>query len=322
MPNFSVALRLKRVKGKKYYYLHLAYFLISGPKTFSQYVGLKKPSKRKLELLETAFKNKLIEKLYRQKVSSELISRDDIIKAALFRDLFRKKYASLSPTKKRKFDMDRTVLFALTTLTTEDVDVELQDVLNALEKTSPLSLREQISQNMLKAVGMIQQTQKINSDYLLRLHKTAMAEFETKKPGSFREKQVYIHRQDQSFPLGREIAYQPPSFAKIPRLVEEFVQWYNSEEANPLEKAALAHFRLYRIHPFLDGNKRICRLVFNQTLLANGFPLLNISEQKEKYFEALLESAEADDPRPLVNFTLKEYFRQVKRFLKSENERD
>ena len=317
MPNSVMPLRLKKVKGKNYYYLHLAYFLVSAPKAFSKYVGLSKPSKSKLAKLETAFKDELIGSLYTGKVSCESVSKDDLIKAALFRDLFHKKYESLSPVKKRKFDVGQTVLFTLTTLTTEDVDVELKDVLNALGKTSQLSLREQISKNMLNAIELIQKTHGLDTSCLLRLHKTAMADFETKKPGTFRDKQVYIRRQDPSFPLGREIAFQPPSFAKIHRLIGEFMGWYRSTGLNPLEKAALAHFKLYRIHPFLDGNKRICRLVFNQTLLNSGFPLLNISEQKEKYFEALIRSTETNNPKPLADFTLKEYFRQVKRFLKN-----
>ncbi len=317
-----MGMRVKSVKGKPYFYLDLGYRLPVGFKTFSKYIGAKKPSQQKLKQLEENFKSELLQKLYGQKVSSELVSEDDLIKAALFRDLFFKKYDSLSSVKKRKFDVDNTVIFALTTLTTEDVAVDLSDVQNAMEKETGLTLRERISKNMITAVEKIKENEKINPYFLLSLHKTIMATFEGKSPGQLRNKQVYIHRQSQDHPLGMEIEYRPPPYQKIPGLIEKFSDWYEKSKLNPIEKAAVAHFKLYKIHPFLDGNKRICRLLFNKTLLNNGFPLLNISERKETYFESLIESTEKNNPKPLAEFAVKEYFRQVKRFLKSgKNER-
>ena len=98
-------------------------------------------------------------------------------------------------------------------------------------------------------------------------------------------------------------------------MIDEFVKWYNSTKLNPVEKAALAHYNLYRIHPFLDGNKRICRLISKKTLLDEGFPLLNISVKKEHYFQSLIDSVKKDTPKKLAEFTLKEFFRQTKEFL-------
>lgn len=44
-------------------------------------------------------------------------------------------------------------------------------------------------------------------------------------------------------------------FISLNKLIDEFTEWYKSTSLNPIEKAALAHYNLYRIHPFLDGNK-------------------------------------------------------------------
>ena len=50
-------------------------------------------------------------------------------------------------------------------------------------------------------------------------------------------------------------------------LMTDLVDWYNeaetSGEYNPLELAALFHYRYIRIHPFEDGNGRIARLLVN-----------------------------------------------------------
>jgi len=311
-----MALRTKTVKGRKYYYLDFSYFIANKAKTFSKYLGSKKPAKDKMAKIGQSFRDEIILKLAGKSYSNEFISKDELIKALLFRDAFARKFASLSDVQKKKYEVDSTILFTLTTLTTEDVDVSLGDVRNAFEKESRLSMREQISKNMLKAVESIKEKHVLAKQYLLELHKTIMASFEGKSPGKTRAGQVYLQKRDEKNPLGTEIGYRPPHYSRIEKLLDDFVEWCNSTSLNPLEKAAQAHYKLYKIHPFLDGNKRICRLVLNKTLIDEGFPLLNISTKKEQYFQTLIDSVEKDLPKKLAEFTLKEYFWQIKEFLK------
>lgn len=313
-----MALRTKKVKGKIYYYLDLSYFILNKSKTFSKYIGAKKPSKKELDKIEEEFKSETISKLAGEKYANELISKDALIKALLFREAFNKKFASLSKVQKRKYEVDSTILFALTTLTTEDVDVSLGDVVNAFEKDRHFSMREQISKNMLNAVKSIKVKRKLDKKYLLELHKSIMSDFEDKNPGMLRNRQVYLHKQGAVNPLGIEIGYRPPHYRKIDKLLDCFVEWYNSTKLNPIEKAAMAHYKIYKIHPFLDGNKRICRLIFNKTLIEEGFPLLNISLKKESYFQVLISAVEKDNPNKLAEFTLKEFLWQTKAFLKQK----
>ena len=234
----------------------------------------------------------------------------------LFKEAFNKKFASLSKVQKRKHEIDSTILFTLTTLTTEDVDVSLDDVINSFKKDKQLSMREQISKNMLKAVESIKEKHEIDKKYLLKLHKTIMADFEEKTPGQVRNKQVYLHKQDPKNLLGIEIGYRPPHYSKIDELLDDFVKWYNSTKLNPLEKAATAHCKIYKIHPFLDGNKRISRLILNKILIEEGFPLLNISLKKELYFQTLINAVEKNKEKKFTEFTLKEFLRQTKAFIK------
>ena len=310
-----MGLRTKIIKGKKYYYLDLSYFVSNRSKTFSKYIGAKKPLRNEIAKIKDSFRSEIISKLAGKHYDNKLISKDDLIKALLFRNAFNNIFSLLSDVQKRKYEVDSIILFTLTTLTTEDVSVSLRDVQNAFEKTRQLNMREQISKNMLKAVESIKVSHEIDKKYLLELHKTIMARFEEKTPGKLRNQQVYLHMQDTKNPLGKEIAYRPPHYKKLNKLIDEFVDWYKSTKLNPIEKAALAHYNLYKVHPFLDGNKRICRLILNKTLLNEGFPLLNISTQKERYFQSLIDSVEKDAPKKLAEFTLKEFFRQTKGFL-------
>ncbi len=312
-----MTLVVKKIKERNYYYSFLSYFLADKSRSFSKYIGVKKPTDKSLKKIESQFKVELIKRLSGKDYSNSLMNKDEVIKSILFSIAFDKKYQKLTNLKRRKYDIDSTVIFTLTTLTTEEVDVDLIDVKNALIKTSGMTLREQISKNMLQAVESIKGTHELDQNYLLALHRTIMAKFEVKTPGDFRKKQVYLYRKRSARSSGdRELRYRPPHHSKIIPLLKQFFGWYGKSELNPIEKAAVAHYVLYRIHPFLDGNKRICRLIFNKTLLDNHFPLINISANKEAYFDALVASVETNNPKTFVDFALKQYYLQVKEFLK------
>lgn len=309
-------LKIKVISGKTYYYSNLTYRVFNKLKTFSKYIGLKKPSSQELTKLEEKFKDEVIFKLAKKNYTCDLLNKDDVIKSLLFKDAFYKKYNSLSPTKRKKYEIDSTILFTLTTLTTEDVDVNLDDVARAYEKDKNLTSREKISKNMIDAVEKIKEKKELTKKYLLDLHQLTMSSFENKTPGLIRTKNVYIHKRDEKNPLGIEISYKPPKPELIDKLLEDFIKWYKESKLNPIEKATLTHYKLYLIHPFLDGNKRTCRLIFNKELLDNGFPLINISDARNKYFDSLIKATETKDPKVFVNFAKEQYFKQINEFLK------
>ena len=64
--------------------------------------------------------------------------------------------------------------------------------------------------------------------------------------------------------------FAPPPPQDLEPLLTEFVTWLNSNEAqemHPVKYAALAHYKLVFIHPFLDGNGRTARLLMNFLLM-------------------------------------------------------
>jgi Fic family protein len=308
----------KKVKNKEYYYFSLSFRILNKTKNFRKYIGSIKPTLEKLKNIEDNFCNEIIKKYLPDKFESKYLTKKQLIKIILFNETYFKKYNSLSTTKRNKCDIDKTVLFTLTTLTTEEVDVDLKDVLGAVnKKEKDLNLREQICKNMLSALEYIKNKENLNLNYIRKIHKITMADFETKKPGFFRDKQVYIYLKHTKNILNSEIKCRPPRYGLIVDKLKKITDWYNNIEMNPLEKAVITHFEVYKIHPFLDGNKRVCRLLFNKVLLDNGFPLINISDKKNQYFDALVNSVEKNDPTYLVKFTYKRYLKEILDFLKS-----
>ena len=89
---------------------------------------------------------------------------------------------------------------------------------------------------------------------------------------------------------GERFEYASPE--ETPALMTDLLLWYNKEvekkELNPIELAALFHYRYIRIHPFEDGNGRIARLMVNFILARYGYPMVVVpSKTKENYLDAL-----------------------------------
>lgn len=93
---------------------------------------------------------------------------------------------------------------------------------------------------------------------------------------------------------------------KVEQIQEEMkklFQWAASErdKYHPVEFAAQLHKRFVFIHPFIDGNGRISRLLMNTALIQAGYLLAIIPPVLRQEYISLLERAHKDD-RPFVDF--------------------
>ncbi len=110
-------------------------------------------------------------------------------------------------------------------------------------------------------------------------------------PGEFRRSQVWIGGTRPG-----NAAFVPPpadALAECLKLFERFLH-DEPEPTPPLIKAALAHVQFETIHPFLDGNGRVGRLLITLQLCADGLlrqPLLYVSlffkQHRAVYYERL-----------------------------------
>ena len=93
-------------------------------------------------------------------------------------------------------------------------------------------------------------------------------------------------------------AFVPPPADAVPECLKQFERFLNDEPepTPPLIKAALAHVQFETIHPFLDGNGRIGRLLIVLQLVADGvlrepmlYPSLFFKTHRSLYYELLNE---------------------------------
>jgi Fic family protein len=90
--------------------------------------------------------------------------------------------------------------------------------------------------------------------------------------------------------------FVPPPADALPACLKSFERFLNDEPdpTPPLIKAALAHVQFETIHPFLDGNGRIGRLLIVMQLVADGvlrqpmlYPSLYFKRHRALYYERL-----------------------------------
>ncbi|MCX6819047.1 MAG: Fic family protein [Candidatus Aenigmarchaeota archaeon] len=85
----------------------------------------------------------------------------------------------------------------------------------------------------------------------------------------------------------------PPQAEKVPNLMKNFIEYVtkNPDNLNVPEMAAVMHYKLVEIHPFVDGNGRTARLVMNLFLMKHGFPItIVLKNDRKKYYQTLKEA--------------------------------
>lgn len=107
----------------------------------------------------------------------------------------------------------------------------------------------------------------ISSRLLKEIHEVLMCDVRgsEKNPGEFRRSQNWIG------PVGstlKDAKYVPPNTEDMIEAISDLEKFLNEEDdIDPLIKIGLAHYQFETIHPFLDGNGRIGRLLITLFLI-------------------------------------------------------
>jgi Fic family protein len=101
----------------------------------------------------------------------------------------------------------------------------------------------------------------------------------------------------------RGSAYVPPASAKVPQMMGVWSDSLNELEMDPVSRAAVAHWAFVHVHPFMDGNGRLSRLLMNLILCSAGLPWTIIrAEERRDYFAALEQADIREDYAPFARF--------------------
>jgi Fic family protein len=131
---------------------------------------------------------------------------------------------------------------------------------------------------------------------------------ENKQPGQFRKSQNWIGGATLN-----DAVFVPPIHSEIAPLIGDLEQFaHNETDFYPdLLKIALIHYQFETIHPFLDGNGRVGRLMITLYMVEKGLlkqPILYLSDFFEKnrqlYYDNLMNAREKNNIRQWYKFFL------------------
>jgi Fic family protein len=144
----------------------------------------------------------------------------------------------------------------------------------------------------------------ITEEDALTMHRMFYTGIDIGAAGKYRDRPVFI--------TGSK--YEVCSVEQIEEEMTKLFQWACSErnKYHPVEFAAQLHKRFVFIHPFIDGNGRVARLLMNTALIQDGYMLAIIPPVLRHEYISLLERAHEDD-QPFMDFI-------AERVLESEKE--
>lgn len=87
----------------------------------------------------------------------------------------------------------------------------------------------------------------------------------------------------------------PPDWQKLIPEMDRLIQEIENTDSTIIEMTAYLHHQFVLIHPFIDGNGRVARLLSNLYLIRNGYPPIVLSHKKRQhYYHALREADNGD----------------------------
>ena len=160
----------------------------------------------------------------------------------------------------------------------------------------------------------------ISTRMILKLHEIILKDGRGKDrdPGSYRKTQNWIGSTSRI----EDATYIPPSAEKLKDYISNLEKYINdeiAEDIDPLIKIAVIHAQFESIHPFLDGNGRVGRVLVMLYLLDKKViskPTFFVSEELEKNkfkYYTMLNNLRNDNPkwREWIEFFLEAIIKQA-----------
>lgn len=161
-----------------------------------------------------------------------------------------------------------------------------------------------------------------SDEFFKNIH-TMLMHGNVRKPevvGQYRTKQNYIGKSDKT----HAITFVPPIAEDVPGLMSNLINYMNNstDKFRPLVRCAIVHAQFETIHPFMDGNGRVGRILIPMYLFAQkqiDLPCFFISEALErdkiKYYTLLNNIRTQNDWNGWIKFFLATVARQCDKYI-------
>ena len=182
---------------------------------------------------------------------------------------------------------------------------ETEQILLDMEISRNISLREIFeARNLAKVTNYIYKNRKkleINIETILLLHKMLISNIDNNIAGRFRKENEYVR-------VGKYIA---PAPEKIKSLINKLLNNFQNSDEDILSKVSEFHLFFEMIHPFVDGNGRIGRVLINLMLLKTGFPPVIIRDSEKRCYYDTFKVYDKDEKEKALKSFVKIIFLQL-----------
>ena len=274
---------------KEYFYLRHSFRKNGKTITKERYLGVEVP--KNINDIIFNFRNQLNEDLNK--------------KLEKIRENFQEEWKKYPESVKVKEKEEIAIAFTYNTNAIEGSTITLEEAREIIhDKISPNKPLRDVKETEAHSnvfLQMLDKKEKITNSILLEWHKKIFGQTKADIAGKFRNYLVKI---------GPHIA---PDWQEVKELMNDMIDFINKnkDKINSVELSARAHYKFEKIHPFGDGNGRIGRLLMNQILWHEGYPMLIIEYKKrQSYYKAL--NKDEDD---FVKYFIRRYLSVNKRRL-------
>lgn len=154
--------------------------------------------------------------------------------------------------------------------------------------------------------NFVDQTKPLTESFILSLHQQLFVDV-------IDPQYLWVRRPIQVMITGEE--QHPPSPKKIPDLIHDYLTFANTTHDDVLLKIARIHYDFVKIHPFVDGDGRVARLLMNLFLVQQQFlPIIFPVVVRNDYIASLNSQRSFDDFYLFFLRQLRENIKDYKRF--------
>lgn len=162
---------------------------------------------------------------------------------------------------------------------------ETQKILQQIDLDRFISERELFeTKNLSRVIGHLNAKAKereIDIEMILLLHRMLLSNINDGIAGRFRTETEWVR-------VGNHIAVDPRFINE--RMEEMLIKYYSTPQINIVKRISQFHLSFENIHPFVDGNGRIGRVINNYLLIREGYVPINIKFiDRSLYYDAFNE---------------------------------
>jgi Fic family protein len=214
-------------------------------------------------------------------------------------DLFIQMHVTKEATKSSRIEDTRTEIEEAI-LPEEEIAVERRD--DWVEVNNYISAMRQ----SMESLGQLPFSNRLLKEAHLALMQGVREK--DKMPGEFRASQNWLGGSNPG-----NARFVPPIHENVPELMGDLETFAHNDELHlpPLLRVGIMHYQFETIHPFLDGNGRIGRLMIPLYLISSGIlkqPVLYLSDylerNREEYYDRLTRVRDQNDLSGWLHFFL------------------